>query len=71
MGSFLPFIVPYILLAILSCNTEEKMKKGKKWRKSKSAKRPTGNEICNEIRADERTKKEIGIQPVYEILLMW
>lgn len=32
---------------------------------------PTGNEICNEIRQNERTKKEIGIQPVYEILLMW
>jgi hypothetical protein len=46
------------------------MKKGKKWKKNKSAKGPTGNEICNERREDERTKKEIGIQPVYEVLLM-
>jgi hypothetical protein len=45
------------LLAILSCNTEENIKKGEKWKKSKSEKGPTGNEICNETRENERTKK--------------
>jgi hypothetical protein len=44
MGSFLPLTASNILLNILFCNTEEKMKERKKWEKSKSAKGPTGNE---------------------------
>jgi hypothetical protein len=66
------FCLSYLLIVCSSSSSvtqKEKIKKGNKRKKSKSAKGPTGNEMCNEMRENERTKKEIGIQPVYGILL--
>jgi hypothetical protein len=60
-----------ILLAILFCNSKKmKQRENSGRRVRKSANGPTDNEICNEIRKNARTKKEIGIEPVYEVLLM-
>jgi len=54
-----------------SVTQKKKRRKGKNGRRVNRGRDRQAMKICKEMREDERTKKEIGIQPVYEILLMW